>query len=290
MQELPPIRKIIDGVGLNTDSAYCFFSIINVVSGLDSNNQLKHRQVVQSLYQNSSDNRYFLAYWNKMQWNESLWSYDFVNDISLLEPEQAKQWMLAFCKDKKQFNIFMESMKQPDKPASMTTISVRMPTELRDHLAFVSGLGNQSINKICMRLIETGLAMNEAKHRICHPTIFFMTMLDGCPVVDEFEKALKFEDPEEQALAEYAETLLSLYRYDYPNFLPFVARTFHIILFFHKKNRTHTICFAYWLSCLYRLRGGELPKSPPDGPQEMSLDQLNTDNYLKRMNSIKWNS
>ena len=248
MDETSPIRKVIAGASINTETAHCFHSLMKVVTEL-VDGQLKHRHIVQGLYQNP-EGRYFLAFWNKLNWNDEILGYDFVDDAILIEPEQAKQWMSNYCYEK--LAAFVTSMDKPDKPASTQTLTLRMNTELRNHLTFIAKVADQSLNKICLNLISAGMSMSAARPQVSPPRPYLIVMPDGKQVVDELEKALKFDDPDEQALAGYAESLFGICRFDYPSFLPFVLRTFYSLLCIN-KNESHALCFAKWLTDFYRV-------------------------------------
>jgi hypothetical protein len=248
MDETAPIRKVISGKSINTETDHCFHSVIKVMSE-QVDGQLQHRYIVQSLYQNS-EGGYFLAFWNKLNWNDESLSYDFVDDAILIEPEQAKQWMRSYCPEN--LESFVADMDKACKPASMQTLTLRMRTELRDYLASAAKSHGQSLNKICLELINTGMSANRARPSLFSPQPYYITMPDGKPAVDEFEKALKFDDPSEQELAGYAESLYGFYRFEYPFFLPFALKTLYILIH-ADKNESHALCFANWLSRFHRV-------------------------------------
>jgi hypothetical protein len=244
MDEIEPIRKIIKGVSINTETAHCFHSLTKVLTE-QVDKQVKHIYIVQGIYK-SLEGRYFLAFWNRPIWNDESLSYDCVSDAILIDPEQARQWMSRYCPEKLQ--SFLVST---DKSANtQTTVSIRMSTALRDHIAFMAG--DHSLNKICLKLINAGMSMNYASLDLSRPPPYLITMPKGMPAIDEFERALKFDDPDEQALAGYAELLYSLSRLDYPGFLPFVLKTLYRLIHIN-KNESHALCFVEWLSSFYRV-------------------------------------
>lgn len=244
-----PIRKVFDDISINTDIAHCFHSVIKIVSEHDDG-QVKHRRMIQGLYQNP-DGHFFLAFWNKMNWNDKSFNYDFVDDANLIDPDQATQWMMNYCPDK--LESFMASMKQADKSPSTVSVTIRMPTELRDHLALVAKIvNNQSLNKICINLINAGMSMSNTRGSVSRPQPYRITMPNGQFAVDEHEHALEFDDPDEQALAGYAETLFTLYNFDYPSMFPFVLKTLYRLIHIN-LNEQHLRCFVNWLCEFYRV-------------------------------------
>lgn len=249
MNEHPPIRKDVAGVKLNTEASHRIHWIRKVISE-QVEGQVEHRHIVQALYK-SPDNHYFLAFWNTPRWNSQTLKDDYVDDVHLIEPTQAKQWMRTYCPA--ELENFARTMDKADTTPTTQTLTLRMSTELRHRLSVADSLDGQSLNKACMNLIEAGLSMSNSRSSVCLPSHFnVMMMPDGItPAIDEFEKALKFENPDEQELAGYSESLYNIYRFNYPGFLPFVLRTFYR-LFHINKNPVHAQCFAEWVTAFYR--------------------------------------
>ena len=243
MNELDSIRKVVSGVSVNTDTAHCFHIDVRMFSE-HVNGELQHRRIAQGLYQ-TPDGTYFLAHWNQPIWNDETLSYDFNDDVLIVEPNRAKQWIETYCPEN------MALIGEDTKPASMQTLTLRLTTELRNRLAFSAKISDQSINKVCLNLISAGMSVNAARRSASEPKTEHITMLDGRPVLDQFGKALRFEDQDEQNLAKCAESLYYLWVFDYPSLLPFVFHTFyrlkHII-----RNDTHVLCFAQWLASFHR--------------------------------------
>ena len=247
MDELNSIRKVIDGVAINTDTAHNFHLDIKLVSE-QVGGHVNHRRMVQGLYQ-APDGKYFLAFWNKPNWDSETLSYEFINDAIMVEPEQAQQWVRNYCPEK--LGGLIASMEGNDKSASMQTLTLRLTTELKNHFTFLSKISDQSINKICLNFINVGMSMGSIRGCVAPPEPQYITMPDGRPVLDQFRKALKFDNPDEQALAGYAESLYDILNFNYPNFLPFALHTlyrlFHIV-----KIEEHALCFSKWLSLFHR--------------------------------------
>src|SRR5690606_27649952 len=97
--ELTPIRKVIDGIHINTDTAHCIHTNVKMVSEWVDGKTL-HWYIHHGLYQVQGSNHYFFAFWNKPQWNEKSLQFEYVNDANLIDVSQAKQWVLANCPDK----------------------------------------------------------------------------------------------------------------------------------------------------------------------------------------------
>lgn len=245
-----PIRKDVEGLKLNTEISHCFHSAVKVITD-NVNGDLEHRNIIQSLYK-SPDNHYFLAFWNMPRWDSETLSYAYSNDAALITPEQAKQWMRTYCPA--ELENFVAFMDKADKTPSTQTVSLRMSSELRSILGQGESFGGQSLNKVCINLIETGLSTVNSRHFLCMPSQFdVMMMPDGeTPAVDKFGKGLKFENPAEQELSGYAETLLYVYRFNYPGFLPFIVRTLYRLMRIN-KNPLHAECFAQWITYFYRV-------------------------------------
>ena len=268
-----PIRKEVEGIKLNTEISHCLHSAVKVITD-HVDGRLEHRHIIQSLYK-SPDNHYFLAFWNMPRWDSETLSYAYGNDVSLITPEQAKQWMRTYCPD--ELENFVTSMDKADKTSSTQTVSLRMSTELRNHLARAESLGGQSLNKVCINLIEAGLSMASSRSFVCLPSQFDVMMMPDrkTPAVDKFEKALKFENPDEQELAGYSETLCYLYRFDYPSFLPFVLRTFYRLMRIN-KNISHTQCFAEWITAFYRVTYQDGLEYARKNPEKVPNDRWDT--------------
>lgn len=248
MDELNSIRKIIDGVTINTDTAHNFHLDVKLVSE-QVGNHVNHRRMVQGLYQ-APDGNYFLAFWNKPNWNNETLSYEFINDATTVAPEQAQQWIRNYCPEK--FSGLIASMEGNDKSASMQTLTLRLTTELKNHFTFLAKISDQSINKICLNFINTGMSIGNTRALVSLPPPQDITMPpDGRPALDQFGKALKFVDPDEQALAGYAESLYDIYNFNYPGFLPFALHTLYRLLRIVKRE-DHALCFSNWLSRFHR--------------------------------------
>lgn len=247
MDEFTPIRKVIAGVTINTDTAHSFHLDVKVVSE-QTGGQVNHRRIIQGLYQ-TPDGKYFLAFWNKPNWDNETLSYDFVDDALVVEPEQAKQWMRNYCPDK--LDSFIASMGENDKPASMQTLTLRLTTELRNQLTFAAKISDQSLNKVCLNLITAGMSMGNTRGLVAPPQPQYITMPDDRPALDQFGKALKFDNPDEQALAGYAESLYDLWNFNYPGLLPFALHTLYRLIHI-VRNKDYVLCFAKWLSQFHR--------------------------------------
>lgn len=247
MEEISPIRKNVAETYINTDTAYCFHTIVNLVSTYD-NGILKHYKIVQGLYQNI-DGQHFIAFWNKPVWNEELLGYEYVDDCILITQSQAKQWVMNYCPEK--LNIANKIWEQDEKPASIQPVTIRVNLELRNHLKFLAKISNQSVNKICMDLISNGISVGSARSSVPIPPVHYITMPNGKVALDSFERALTFETKEEQQLANYAEKLYRLWRFSYPELFVFIAQTFYNLMQI-EKNQEHAICFAEWISKFHR--------------------------------------
>lgn len=246
-EENNTIRRIIKNIHINTDTAYCFHKTINLVSELSSGS-LAHRKMVQGLYQNA-DGHYFIAFWNKPTWNAETLGYDYIDDVVFITQEQAKQWVMNYCPGK--FSMDNKIWEQDKNPASMQTVSIRMTTELRNHLKFLSKVSGQSVNKLCIDLMDDGMSVRSTRASVPLPPTNLITMPDGRVVLDSFEKALQFDVPEDQKLANYAEALYGVWRFHYPLLFVFVARTLYKIITV-EKNKEHALCFSEWVSKFYR--------------------------------------
>lgn len=266
MEKTEPIRKVVSGVNLNTDTAHCFKLVRKIFTEhLDGEfRDVHHLFMIQGLYR-ASEGQYFLALWNQPQWNSDALSYDFVDEAILIEPEKAKLWVQRNCPEK--LEDFLSSMNTTSQVSSMQTVSLRMHTGLRDHLAFAAKLGNsnKSLSKHCVDLIEAGMSLAGSRSSLSPPNPSLITMPDGTHALDGFEKALKFDDSDEQALAGYAEALYALVRFNYAWFLPFVLKTLYTLL--HKtKNDKHALCFANWLTAFYRPSFSDAQTRRPPSP------------------------
>lgn len=247
VEENNVIRRIIANTHINTDTAYCFHKIINLVSEVSSGS-LVHRKIVQGMYQNA-DGQYFIAFWNKPNWNEETLGYDYIDDVVLITQEQAKQWVMNYCPEK--FSMSSKIWERDGNPANMQTVTIRMTIELRNHLKFLSKISDQSVNKICIDLMTDGMSLRSSRTNAPIPSTHLINMPDGKLALDSFEKALRFEEPEDQKLANYAEALYGVWRFNYPQVFVFVARTLYKIIHV-EKNKEHALCFAEWVSKFYR--------------------------------------
>ncbi|MDC6126777.1 hypothetical protein PPH41_01975 [Burkholderia gladioli] len=248
--ERMPIRKVIDGVNLNTDTAHCFHTNMKVVSEL-VDDQVVHRRIHQGLYQVQGNARYFLAFWNKPQWNDEALQFQYVDDAMLIDVEQAKQWMLTYCPEK--LDAFVKDLGKTDRAPSSAAVNLRMPMELRNHLMQTAELTGNSLNKICLNLLNAGMAYAHVKTTVSLPASFIrLEMPNGEPALDEVEHARQFEDEDDQALANYAETLYALYRQDFPRFLPVALHILYRLLHINRDAK-RAICFAIWLSHFHRV-------------------------------------
>lgn len=250
MDELTPIRKVIDGVNINTDTAHRFHEDVKVVSELVED-MVVHRRIHQCLYQTQGNGRYFLAFWNKPLWNDDALQFVYINDASLIDVEQAKQWMLTNCPEK--LDDFVKNLDNTDKAPSSVAVNLRMPMALRNHLMQTAELTGNSLNKICLNLMNMGMSYAHRKRAISLPASFIrLEMPNGEPALDEFEHARQFKDEDDQALANYAENLYSLYKQDFPRLFPvalhILYRLFHI-----NRDSKRAICFAIWLSHFHRV-------------------------------------
>ncbi|KVW05818.1 hypothetical protein WK91_34585 [Burkholderia cepacia] len=249
MDDTAPIRKVLDGISVNTDTAHCIHNTAAVVSEQIAVGQVKHRYIVQGLYQ-TPEGHFFLAFWNKMAWNEEILRYDFVNEAMLVQPEQAIQWVRSHCPEK--LDGFIENIESREKSASTTTVTLRMTTELRESLALRAKITDQSINKICLNLMAAGQSLSDARRRVFLPMSFDpLRMPDGQLALNELERARSFSNPEEQELAGYAEALYGFYRLNFPQLLPFIVATFYKLTQTEGSDE-YVLCFARWLAKFHR--------------------------------------
>lgn len=248
MDEMTVIRKVVSGITINTDTAHCFHTDVKVITE-QINGLLKHRNIVQGLFTNQ-EGQYFLAFWNKPNWDTESLSYHYIDDVQLIDVEHARQWLRNYCPEK--LDSFMASMADADNPASMQTLTLRLSTELRNHLSFCAKVADQSLNKLCLNLIYVGMSANQSRSLVSPPQPHRINMPNGKPAIDKFEKAMKFEDPDEQALAQHAETLFSLHRFNFPAFLPYVLHTLYKLVHIN-KDQSHVLCFVTWLTEFHRV-------------------------------------
>lgn len=242
--DLQAIRKTIGDATLNTATDRCFhidWKTLTERSGAE----LAHRRIGQGLFLNPKGKLY-LAFWGKPLWNEASLRFEYVEDASLLQPEEAVRWTRTYCPDRVSQ---LEDALSAEKFVTTQSVTLRMTTELRDYLT-LSGEG--SLNKNCIAFIASGISMMHAKSNLSVPSsLTALVMPDGQFALDEFEKARKFDDPDEQALAESAATLYALFRSNYPQFLPYALHQLYRLLGI-QKNIEYALCFARWLSAFHR--------------------------------------
>ena len=267
--ELTPIRKIIDRVTLNTDTAHCHGIVQSVVTDI-VNGQPDHRYLRQGLYQVLPDGPYFLAFWNKPQWDDATLKLAYVEDLRVITIDQAKQWMQTHCPAA--YNAFEEAMGKGGKTASAVPVNLRMPAHMRATLMGQMGPDGEksSFNKLCINYIQLGLDYARARYTVYAPPSYDRPLMpNGQPAVDEHERANTFEDPDDQALAKYVESLYAFHRHNPAYFLPFALDTLHR-LFKTNRDVKRGTCFALWLAAFHRYTpkdGDEARKRRP-GPQE----------------------
>ena len=256
MQELPSIKKVIAGSSVNTDTSSCFHLETRLVTEKEGE-EIKQRAVTQGLYQ-APDGQYFVAFWNKMVWDDETMGYDFIEEISLITPEKAMRWIGKNCPDKLQ--ELMESMDKKDKSTSLQTVSIRMSQGLRERIDWMAQGSNRSISKVCVDLINRAIELGYRPTTLSAPNQQGMCRMympdEKGPALDEFGTALSFDDPEDQELAGHAETLLLTFNLDYQKFLPFAIRILYRLMHV-KKNEKQTTCFVNWLTLFYRVSQGE---------------------------------
>ncbi|WPH20792.1 hypothetical protein [Variovorax paradoxus] len=242
--DLPAIRKTIGDAVLNTATDQYFHSDWKTLTER-SGAELSHHRIGQGLFLNPKGKLY-LAFWGKPLWNEASLRFEYVEDASLLEPEDAIRWMRSYCPDR---IVQLESALSAEKFVTTQSVTLRMNTELRDYLALA---GEGSLNKNCISFIASGIATMHAKSNLSLPSsLTALVMPDGEFALDELERARKFADPDEQALAESAATLYALFRWDYPQFLPYALHQLYRLLGI-QKNPEYALCFARWLSSFHR--------------------------------------
>ncbi|WP_321871957.1 hypothetical protein [Paraburkholderia tropica] len=264
--DLATIRRIIDGLTINTDTAHRFHIDAKVVSELVDGNVV-HRRMCQGLYQVLPDGPYFLAFWNKPYWDEATLRFTFSDDLCVIDAEQAKQWMRTYCPA--QFDKFVNDMGKPDKAPSVVAINLRIPVELRAHLTTSAELTNNSFNKICLNLIYAGMSVTTRPRPGTPASYVTLRLPSGEPAVDQFERAMTFEDGRDQELANCAEQLYWLARNDEPKFLGFVLWTLYRLFHVERDDKRAT-CFALWLTHFHRAGpevGEEFRRRRP-GPME----------------------
>lgn len=247
MDERPPIRKIKDGISLNTETAYLFHAVSTLETEQVESN-LQHRLIVQALYL-SRDGHFFVAFWNLPRWDPETLGLVYEDDARVVDATQARQWVSRYCPTK--VSDLVKALEAAELPESYVNVTVRMDTGLRNHLAYQASMSQRSISKICLLLMEAGMTATEARKRVSRPAPYYMTMVDGGPAVDEFERACVFEDPDDQALAGYAEQLFGFYRFNFPGLLPFAAETLHRLIHI-VRDEPRALCFARWLALFYR--------------------------------------
>lgn len=247
MDELEPLRKVIDGKNINTDTAHLIHCDVKAISEF-INGKLCQRRIHQYLYQ-AKEGHYFIAFWKKPVWNEKALSFNYINDVMLIESEQAKQWINNYCPEK--YQEFVASMDKVDRPASIQAVTLRMPAALRNNLELVADVSNQSLNKVCVDRIITGMAAASAASRLSAPRPHEFLMPDGKLSLDEFGAALCFTNSDDQSLASYAELLRVSFQSDFYQFMVILCRTLHKLVIVD-ENETHAACVAKWLAYFYR--------------------------------------
>ncbi|WP_233799699.1 hypothetical protein [Paraburkholderia sp. HP33-1] len=243
--EFAPIRKVIDGISINTDTAHHFHTDTKVVSEL-VDRTVVHRYMAQGLYQVLPDGPYFLAFWNRLQWDSGAMKFTYVDDASLIDVEQAKQWIRGYCPQR--YDEFVQNMGQAGKAPSAVAVNLRMPSDLRAHLMMRADVTGSSFNKICMNMITAGLN----HFQLFAPSSFVtLTMPSGVPALNELQRANSFNDADDQALANDAEQLYGFCRLNQNQFLPFALSALYRH-FMTNRDEKRGVCFALWLAQFHR--------------------------------------
>ncbi|UZF34530.1 hypothetical protein [Ralstonia pseudosolanacearum] len=246
--ELTPIRKVIDGVTLNTETAHIHGMDQKVVTEY-VNGESVHRYVRQGLYQVLPDGPYFLTFWNRPQWDDATLKLAYVEDLRVITTDQAKQWMQTHCPA--QYQAFEEAMGKGGETASAVPVNLRMPAYMRATLMGLAG-EKGSFNKLCINYIQLGLDYARARQTVYAPSSYDKPMMpNGQPALDDLERANTFEDPNDQALAKYMEDLYAFHRHNPAYFLPFALNTLHRLFKIQRDVKRGT-CFALCLAAFHR--------------------------------------
>lgn len=158
MTELEPIRKIIDGTTFNTETAYCFHEDKKMMAAI-VDGRLENIPIVQKLYQ-TPDGQYFLAFWNKPDYDYTILEYVYRNYTEVINNDQAKEWILKHSPNL--IDKFTESLVK--SPAILETLTLRLPIDLRNHLIMRAKRENKSLNTLCIGYINLALLMRDQRY------------------------------------------------------------------------------------------------------------------------------
>ena len=151
MFDLEPMRKIINGVTINTETAYCFHQDIKIIAE-QVNGQLENTHIIQSLYQ-APDGQYFLAFWNKPEYDVTILGYRYTDEVVIIDSDKAKNWLLN-----RQPDLHDKFIASLDKSLGIPdTLTLRIPIDLRNHLLTIAQRENKSLNSLCLHYINSGL-------------------------------------------------------------------------------------------------------------------------------------